>query len=243
MKRYGLFRDIFEGTLCPNEQALPRELQKPKRSELLNALIHGQNKGENSYSFLIEIYEVVKQNMMNRYFARAASVLLLAVICFSVFWTELSKASGEAVPFRLVVIGCAFGLGFLTAVLHYQKLSFWEKKRIADFLNPLVEVLWAMAEHQDGGRYKELPTAQLRKILLTVDEKDFRKSVDAMLVGLAFEVRKLESERTDVDTELNEKRARIKQVHGGAVTLHLAETNPKTYFDRAVPASQGATGT
>ena len=233
MKRYRAFSDIFEGTLCSREQLLPDMLCK--QSDLLSTLIKLQDK-ENRHDFWHEIREIIERKMNSRYLAYVTFILFFVLISVSVFW-DFSKADWT-VQFRLIVIGLAFVLGVLVTVLYHRRLSWGERTFMFNFLNPLVEVLWAVAEHQDGKQYEKFPKTRLRKILLNTNEKDFRKFVDLALVHLAFEVKKLEPKRTDDDLELNQKRARRELVHQKAVKLKVAATNPQTYFDRAIPASQ-----
>ncbi len=101
------------------------------------------------------------------------------------------------------------------------------------------QLLWSLAEYRTGSTYPYHPP--MEQILETLNLPEIRRvkaEIDGMLVHLAFKVRKLEPERDEGDKELAVVRRTFRNNHSWAVQLGLAEENPKTYFDRAVPAAQ-----
>ncbi|MDO8619931.1 MAG: hypothetical protein Q7R64_01115 [bacterium] len=233
MRRYRAVRSFLEGTLIPDRDVVITR----KPSDLLRELILTlENKKP---GFRNTLKEIVTRKMHVRHWMQA--ILVLSVLCVGSFFITVGDDS-ELQRFKnsllVAKVALPFLLGIGVASIYHLIPREWEEiKLFTSFFFSLVEVLWEVAKYEHGMQYEKFPRRIIRRILLEWDIQDFNRSVDRMLVSLAFEVKKLEPERVETDPELRQTRDRFKFVHGEAVKLEVAEKNPKTYFDRAVPAS------
>ena len=137
----------------------------------------------------------------------------------------------------------AFLAGIGVASAYHLSSSEEDCLPLTTFICSLVWVLWEVVEYHDRKEYTVFPKRAIRRVLLYTNIVEFEKAVTLMLIERAFAVKILEPVKVTTDPELEEKRARFKGAHERAVELHLAKKNPKTYFDRAVPASEASSNT
>ncbi len=228
--RYKELRSIFEKTLCGDERWVPQNFGRPSR--LLLHLICSKQTGAES-SFMDSIADTIRRKMFVRYWLRVA--IIFSILALLVWLIPAKVEMKGLITVAKIITPLIIGISIASA--YHLRPNLDGEIQLARFESSLVGVLWGVAEHTQGMVYLNFPRKFIRKILLETDGDEFKKLVDNMLINLAFEVKKMEPERTESDPELMHKRARFKSVHSDAYRLGVAEKNPKTYFDRAVPAS------
>lgn len=222
--KYNNVRSLFEEIrYCVSSQA-----------RLLYDLIEHQDK--KNPGFWDSMREVVKQR--HELFCWSWWTVIFALLAGVLFCTRTPKDLGEWELLEVSKAGflLAVGIGLGAIIVLSSRSNLTYTKCVDRFLEALGEVLCAIIEYQKGVKLARLPIGNVRWILKTWSVENLRGATTPMLIDLAFHVKRLEGTRPETDRELKAAREHCKSIHAYAVMLGVAEKNPQTYFDRAVPA-------
>lgn len=239
MNRYYQVSDIFEETLCSLDLLCPNGWDT--RSKLLESIV--ELKEAKSPGFAEKLRTVIRRNMCVRHRVKFVLTLIILYILLEAFVTVTDIEQQRCLRVVEGVLVFLGGMGVASAFHFSFSVSEEDCLPLTTFTRSLVWVLWEVVEYQDRKEHTTFPKRAIRHLLLYTNIEEFEKVVTRMLIERAFAVKLLEPIRVRTDPELEEKRARFKGVHERAVELHLAKKNPKTYFDRAVPASEAPQNT
>ncbi len=226
---YGRLAAIFEDNLC--RLHLLRDVRR--HSQVLLGIISKMNAEKEGFADTVRL--VVKQKILVRYWREAVLVSGILYTLLDLWWHPTDSREQGLLTFAKFLIPFFMGIG-LASICHLSPSSN-DLEKVESFLKSLVEVLWAVAKHENGKTYTSFPKEVIQLLLGMWSLDEFEKKVDAMLVSFALEVKLLEEKRTNSDPELMSKQRRWRFVHAEAVKLCIAETNPETYKERAKPAS------
>lgn len=228
--KYREFRDIFEATFCSREKLWPEQLQK--NSLLLRALARKQDESERG--FYHTITEIIEGYMNARYFFRGATLCLAFLI--GLLWWGIPQDSGDRMRYLGGLVFLSMLIGYLLCSARANLPDYAGEAKLRVFLRTIVLVARTGAEHTHCKKRSAVP-ADVREILLSSSIEQFIEDTDAALVALAFQVKTLEESRVKTDGVLCLARDHWREVHSNAYELRIAPKDPKTYMDRAVPAS------
>lgn len=149
--------------------------------------------------------------------------------------------SYPAIIFFLVSLGIfACGITWIEGC----KPNYWDQLEVEKYIETVCSLLWNLIDYEtisyeDGSSsHVAFPENRIRLILCGNDFESLVKRVDSMLVHFAFIVRRLEGIKHEGDPELLQARNKRERIHKQAVALGLADANPQTHFDRAIPAAE-----
>ena len=198
--------------------------------------------GNYSSSFFHIIYHrVMEGNKGVTYGGWTVMVSLIGIGCFASAYFVCGMD-----PYLTVT--CSFVLFFVcgcgVTMIAVCKPDYLDHLEVEKYVETVCSLLWNLIDYEtisyeDGSSsHVKFPEHEIRLILYGNDLESLVKRVDGMLVHYAFIVRRVEGVKNEGDPGLLKVRNERRTIHEQAVALGLADKNPQTYFDRAIPAAQ-----